>query len=1127
MIKKRFVLFLVLLLTVTAVFSAGPAAFAQTGSDLVITGVIDGPLSGGVPKAIELYVLNDIADLSAYGLGSANNGGGSDGQEFTFPADSATTGSYIYVASETTGFTNFFGFAPDYTSSAASINGDDAIELFQSGAVVDVFGDINTDGTGQPWEYMDGWAYRVDGTGPDGSTFVLTNWTFSGPNALDGETSNATATTPFPIGTYTAGSTAVTPVINEFVFNHTGTDTNEFVEVKGEADTDYASLTILEIEGDSSGAGTIDGVFPVGTTNADGYWTTGFLNNQIENGTVTLLLVEGFSGAAGDDLDTDNDGTLDSTPWTSIVDDVAVTDGGGSDQTYAAVTLAGGFDGVPYTPGGASRIPDGVDTDTAADWMRNDYHGAGLPGFSGTPEEGEAFNTPDAMNEAVPPPPPGGFCGDPATLISAVQGNGFSSPEVGNTVIIEGVVVGDFQNNGMPDNGDLRGFFVQEEDADADGDPATSEGIFVYDSGGAVDVANGNVVRVQGDVSEYYGMTQISASTVTVCDGTATATPAAVTLPVAGNADLESVEGMGVVFPQELVIAEYYNFDRYGEIVLAAPDGVTNRPFQPTAVFEPGSPEAAALQDLNDRSRITLDDGRTSQNPDPALHPNGGIFDLTNTFRGGDIVEDVTGVLNYSFGSYKIQPTEGADYTPVNPRTAQPDDVGGSLQVATFNVLNYFTTLDDSGPICGPSGNLGCRGADNAEEFTRQRTKIIAAISAIDADVVGLMEIENNDAAIQDLVAGLNDAMGAGTYAYIDTGAIGTDAIKVAFIYKPASVTPLGSYAVLDDPSFTDPNNLGSPKNRPALAQTFLENSSGGVFTAVVNHLKSKGSSCGAGDDDAEQGNCNLTRTLAAQALVDWLATDPTNSNDFDFLIIGDLNSYDKEDPIDAFAAGADDIAGTGDDFTDLLQQFVGEYAYTYVFSGQFGYLDYGMANQALLNQVTGATVWHINADEPDILDYDTTYKKAAQDALYEPNAYRSSDHDPVIVGLELSPYALNADGCYVVALEGSPYTGPATEVTTHHRVFNGKWWLKQEGLPRTSCLEIHGTDGRDLLLGSRGDDTLFGYNGRDFLVGRAGDDTFTGGNGRDRFIGNRGYDTVLDYEPGVDRCSSIENGCD
>ncbi len=195
------------------------------GQDLLITGLIDGPLSGGTPKAIELYAINDISDLSIYGIGSANNGGGTDGEEFTFPTVSINAGDYIYVASETTQFTNFFGFAPDYTSGAASVNGDDAVELFQNGLVVDVFGDINTDGTGQPWEYLDGWTYRTSNTGPDGNVFTIANWSFSGPNALDGETSNGTAASPFPIGTY-GGSTGA-PVENPTSFTATSNGTSE------------------------------------------------------------------------------------------------------------------------------------------------------------------------------------------------------------------------------------------------------------------------------------------------------------------------------------------------------------------------------------------------------------------------------------------------------------------------------------------------------------------------------------------------------------------------------------------------------------------------------------------------------------------------------------------------------------------------------------------------------------------------------------------------------------------------------------------------------------------------------------------------------------------------------------
>lgn len=192
----------------TVTFSASQTAFdcndmfGAPTDKMIITGVIDGPLPGGLPKAIELYVADDIADLSEYGVGSANNGGGSDGEEFSM-SGSATAGDFIYIASEAIEFNNWFGFAPDFTAGAANINGDDAIELFFQGSVIDVFGDINVDGTGEPWEYLDGWAYRNASTGPDGTTFTLGNWSFSGINVLDGETTNGTAVTPFPTASFT------------------------------------------------------------------------------------------------------------------------------------------------------------------------------------------------------------------------------------------------------------------------------------------------------------------------------------------------------------------------------------------------------------------------------------------------------------------------------------------------------------------------------------------------------------------------------------------------------------------------------------------------------------------------------------------------------------------------------------------------------------------------------------------------------------------------------------------------------------------------------------------------------------------------------------------------------------
>jgi hypothetical protein len=382
------------------------------------------------------------------------------------------------------------------------------------------------------------------------------------------------------------------------------------------------------------------------------------------------------------------------------------------------------------------------------------------------------------------------------------------------------------------------------------------------------------------------------------------------------------------------------------------------------------------------------------QNPPAVIYPDPGLT-YTNTLRTGAVVPNLVGVLDYRASSYRVQPVGVIDFTNSADRPETMDDVGGAIQVASFNVLNYFTTLDTGAPICGPGQDMGCRGANSALEFERQRTKILNAILALDVDVIGLIEIENHhaDDAVIDLVTGLNDLAGTGTYAYIDTGVIGTDAIKQAFIYQPATVTPVGNYVILD--SSVDPGYLDT-KNRPVLIQTFAENSTGQLATVAVNHLKSKGSPCDdVGDPDMGdgQGNCNLTRTAAATILVDFLATDPTGSGSERFLIIGDINSYAMEDPITVMQNAG---------YTDLLRQFYGDEAYSYVFDGQFGHLDHALANAGILSFVTGATAWHINADEPRVLDYNTEFKTAQQIIeWYSPEPFRASDHDPVVVGLE------------------------------------------------------------------------------------------------------------------------------
>ena len=594
--------------------------------------------------------------------------------------------------------------------------------------------------------------------------------------------------------------------------------------------------------------------------------------------------------------------------------------------------------------------------------------------------------------------------------ISQIQGSGATVAITGQ-VAVEAITTSLFERDDV-----LSGFFLQEEDADSDGDPETSEGIFVYCSTACpAGLSVGDSVAVVGTAGEFGGASQINASagSVTVrSSGNDLPTPTAVMLPAPGSTraegTFENLEGMIVTFPGKLVVSEYYWLARYGELILTA----GRRPYQFTHGHMPSATGYAAfLADLATR-RIILDDSNGDQNDaifgpeDEAYpYPSGGLSS-TNRFRGGDSISGLGGVMHWAFDAWRIQPVlERFDYTFTadNPRPAAPADVGGRLKVAGFNVLNYFTTIDDGTPRCGPGGGVGCRGADSAAELGRQLDKIVAAMVAIDAHVFGVVELENNaSASLAGLVAGLNAAAGLGTYAYIDTGALGSDVIKVGLIYRPAWVTPAGPHAIIDssvDATFSD------TKNRPALIQTFEEVTTGERFTVAVNHLKSKGSSCEElGDPDLRdgQGNCNGIRTAAAAALARYLATDPTASEDPDVLIIGDLNAYAREDPIRALEAAG---------YTDLIRRFVGTDAYGYLFDGQLGYLDYAMGSPSMLRQVTGVAGWYINADEPPLFDYNDDVRDPGERAyeresaalpIYEANAFRSSDHDPVIVGLQL-----------------------------------------------------------------------------------------------------------------------------
>lgn len=589
----------------------------------------------------------------------------------------------------------------------------------------------------------------------------------------------------------------------------------------------------------------------------------------------------------------------------------------------------------------------------------------------------------------------------PATLldITAVQGAGATSPHVSEIVTVRGVVTGDFQ----ADN-ELKGFFIQQPVADAD--PATSEGLFIYTSTAntSTDVAKGDYVQVSGTVAEFQSgtasearLTELSEVTaVSVCGVGPTITPRVITWPVANAADLEAVEGMLVEIKKPMTVTEVQNLGRYGELLLSS----SGRLFEPYNHPSASTPEQVIA--ANALASIVLDDGRSIQNPNPI--PYLSAADSTGTRRVGDTVSNVVGLMTWGADAYRIHPVATPVFTTTNPRTTAPADVGGTLKAGSLNVLNYFTTLNQ-------------RGANSADEFNRQRAKLVETIAGLNADALGLMEIENNGTvAVADLVAAVNAKLGAGTYAYIDSGKPGTDEIKVTVIYKPATLKPIGNPVVPTDAGFSVDGGM-----RPPVAQRFAAVSNNGSFWMVVNHLKSKGScpsSASSLDRDLGQGCWNASRIVQATTLANWVNTLTSSSGETDVLMVGDFNSYLNEDPIKTLEAAGHE---------ELIKRLPATERYSYVFDGQSGVLDHAFASSSMGTQVNGVTVWHVNADEPVALDYNLEFK--TQD-LYAATPYRSSDHDPVLVGLTLNADAAVTVPALSATLPGSGIAGTAVEIT-------------------------------------------------------------------------------------------------
>ena len=635
---------------------------------------------------------------------------------------------------------------------------------------------------------------------------------------------------------------------------------------------------------------------------------------------------------------------------------------------------------------------------------------------------------PTSTPSPTPTTPPSNL---PLSFIHNVQGNG---DEVVNRAVVkvEAVVTADFQNTN-----ELSGFFLQEETHDWDQDEQTSEGIFVYCASCPTDVNVGDLVQVIGFASEFNGMSQISArfqddikvlaSHQSLPNATLIHLPLQVQSTILTEATqeidafYEAYEGMLVHFPDTLTVSEYFELARFGQVVLSA-EG------RPRSFGDANYPSIEGYQqhqiDVASR-RVILDDKNNDQNSPlnqmtSAFYPIPG-FSNTNFFRGGDTIKGLTGVLHWSFpgsgeNTWRLRPvTSHFDYefTASNPRTSNPKDLGGNLKVASFNVLNYFTDIDDGTKKCGSNADLDCRGAHSLNELARQTDKIVSAICALNADIIGLMEIQNpiqnqSPEPIEHLVDAINQR--CGNYIAVTTGSIGTDAITVGMIYRERVVRAIGKTAILDEESFVDPKSTGRDKNRPAIAQSFQEIGSDFKLTVVVNHLKSKGSACGNGDDDilTGQGNCNLTRTLAAEAQTHWLETYPTGVATPNILVIGDLNAYRFEDPITAFKNAG---------YYDLSDYFLGPSAYGYTFDGQIGYLDYALGTWEMKGRIIDITHWHINADEVNLFDYNDTVvdpaersfeAKPSAEPLYSPTPYRSSDHDPVIIGIQMSEPAIH-----------------------------------------------------------------------------------------------------------------------
>ncbi|MEV0894568.1 ExeM/NucH family extracellular endonuclease [Promicromonospora sp. NPDC050262] len=625
-----------------------------------------------------------------------------------------------------------------------------------------------------------------------------------------------------------------------------------------------------------------------------------------------------------------------------------------------------------------------------------------------TPTNGEG-SEPEPSPTPSEPTEPG-----EVTPIAGIQGTGDASPLVGDTVTTQGVVTAVYPTGGF------NGLYLQTAGTGggADPTPGASDAVFVFSAAAAADLSAGDHVEVTGVVSEFNGLTELTPSSGgwTVLDEPATVEPTVTAWP-ATAAGREALEGMLLAPQGEFTVTDNYDTNYYGTVGLAAGDSPL---VQPTTAGRPGSAEYDAQVADNAARAVLLDDGSstnynsTANKSKPLPYLTGGA-----PLRVGAAVTFTRPVvLDYRFDAWGFQPT--SQLTPdvadavqpatfENTREEAPAEVGGDLEVATFNVLNYFSTTGDEltgctyytdrdGDPVTVSGGCDARGAAEEEDLQRQQTKIVAAISTLGADVVALLEIENTaalggprDQALGDLVDALNAAEGAGTWAYVASPAAvpeAEDVIRNAFIYRTATAEPVGDSTILiGDEAFQNA--------RQPLAQTFQPADgaadAGDDVVVVANHFKSKGSA-GPWPGDADQGDgqgaSNESRTRQATSLVTFAEERAAAAGTDKVLLVGDFNSYEQEDPIEVLTeAGYTDLGPT-----------TGEYSYN--FDGMVGSLDHVLASPAAAEAVSGTDIWNINAYEPVANEYSRYNYNAT--ILYDETPFRSSDHDPVLVGLDL-----------------------------------------------------------------------------------------------------------------------------